>query len=53
MEHPVARIRCSVGVTAHNEAANTGALLDALVNQHLYQAEISEITPRARGLAAA
>ncbi len=49
MEHPVRRIRCSVGVTAHNEAANIGALLDALINQHLYQVEISEIIVVASG----
>ena len=49
MEHPASRIRCSVGVTAHNEAANIGALLDALINQHLYQAEISEIIVVASG----
>ena len=37
------RIRCSIGVTAYNEEENIGALLDALMEQHLYQVEISEI----------
>jgi len=49
VEHPVARIRCSVGVTAHNEAVNIGALLNALIQQHLHQVEISEIIVVASG----
>jgi cellulose synthase/poly-beta-1,6-N-acetylglucosamine synthase-like glycosyltransferase len=47
LERP--RIRCSVGVTAYNEAANIGALLAALLSQHLYDVEISEIIVVASG----
>ncbi len=43
------RIRCSVGVTAYNEEANIGSLLDALINQHLYEVEITEIIVVASG----
>jgi len=43
------RIRCSVGVTAYNEEANIGALLDALIAQHLFLVEISEIIVVASG----
>lgn len=34
---------CSVGITAYNEEANIGRLLDALLSQLLRQVEISEI----------
>ncbi|HAN40919.1 MAG TPA: hypothetical protein DCQ12_03235 [Candidatus Cloacimonas sp.] len=37
------KITCSVGVFAHNEAANIGALLDALIRQKLKKAEIMQI----------
>lgn len=37
------KITCSVGVFAHNEAANIGALLDALIRQKLKKAEIRQI----------
>lgn len=37
------RIRCSIGVTAYNEEENIGALLEALLDQHLHQVEIVEI----------
>jgi biofilm PGA synthesis N-glycosyltransferase PgaC len=43
------RIRCSVGVIAHNEEANIGALLDALLDQHLHRVEIAEIFVVASG----
>lgn len=43
------KIRCSVGVTAYNEEANIGKLLDAMVRQHLHQVEISEIIVVASG----
>jgi len=45
--HP--KLRCSVGVTAYNEEANIGHLLDALLNQHLYDVEITEIIVVASG----
>ena len=37
------KITCSVGVFAHNEAANIASLLDALIRQRLNKAEISQI----------
>ncbi len=40
---------CSVGVTAYNEEANIGRLLEALRNQHLRQVTISEIIVVASG----
>lgn len=43
------RIRCSIGVTAHNEEANIGELLTALRNQLLHEVEISEIIVVASG----
>ena len=36
-------IRCSVGVTAYNEEENIGPLMQALLDQHVHQAEIVEI----------
>ena len=42
-------IRCSVGVTAHNEEANIGQLLQALRTQRLHQVHISEIIVIASG----
>ncbi len=48
MEHRP-KLRCSVGVTAYNEEANIGPLLDALLNQHLHDVEISEIIVIASG----
>ncbi len=41
--HELAKIHCSVGVTAYNEEANIGQLLAALADQHLHQVEIDEI----------
>ncbi len=43
------KLRCSVGITAHNEEANIGALLDAMISQRLYNVEISEIIVVASG----
>ncbi len=37
------KIRCSVGITAYNEEANIGPLLQALLDQHLHRVEIVEI----------
>ncbi len=36
-------IRCSVCITAYNEEANIGKILDAMINQHLHEVEITEI----------
>ena len=41
--HDLPKIRCSVGVTAYNEEANIGPLLEALSDQHLHEVEIVEI----------
>jgi cellulose synthase/poly-beta-1,6-N-acetylglucosamine synthase-like glycosyltransferase len=43
------RIRCSVGITAYNEEANIGRLLQAVIDQRLYEVEISEIIVVASG----
>lgn len=37
------KLVCSVGVTAYNEEENIGALLEALLDQHLHRVEIAEI----------
>ncbi len=42
-------IRCSVGVTAHNEEANIGKLLQSLTEQELRNVEIAEIIVVASG----
>jgi cellulose synthase/poly-beta-1,6-N-acetylglucosamine synthase-like glycosyltransferase len=42
-------IKCSVGITAYNEEANIGRLLDAILSQRLYEVEISEIIVVASG----
>jgi poly-beta-1,6-N-acetyl-D-glucosamine synthase len=44
-----ATLRCSVGVTAYNEEANIGPLLDALLSQHLYKVVMTEIIVIASG----
>ena len=49
MDQTSKTIRCSVGITAYNEEANIGALLDALLNQYLNRVEISEIIVVASG----
>ncbi len=43
------KIRCSVGITAYNEEANIGRLLRAMIDQRLYEAEITEIIVVASG----
>src|SRR5512139_935084 len=43
------RIRCSVGITAHNEEANIGRLLKAILDQTLHEVEITEIIVVASG----
>jgi biofilm PGA synthesis N-glycosyltransferase PgaC len=43
------RIKCSVGITAYNEEANIGRLLQAMIDQRLYEAEITEIIVVASG----
>lgn len=43
MEHEKPKLRCSVGITAYNEEANIGRLLDALLAQHLREVDITEI----------
>lgn len=42
-------IRCSVGITAHNEEANIGKLLAAMLAQKLQTVEITEIVVVASG----
>lgn len=43
------RIKCSVGITAHNEEANIGQILKAMLEQRLFLVEISEIIVVASG----
>jgi biofilm PGA synthesis N-glycosyltransferase PgaC len=43
------KIRCSVGITAYNEEANIGQLLEAILDQRLYEVEITEILVVASG----
>ena len=42
-------IRCSVGITAHNEEANIGQILQAMLEQRLLHVEITEIIVVASG----
>lgn len=49
MEQSNPVIQCSVGVTAYNEEANIGRLLDALLAQHLREVDIVEIIVVASG----
>jgi poly-beta-1,6-N-acetyl-D-glucosamine synthase len=42
-------IRCSVGITAYNEEANIGKLLDAMLAQKLESVEVTEIIVVASG----
>jgi len=37
------KLRCAVCLTAYNEEVNIGTLLDAMLDQHLHEVEISEI----------
>ena len=43
------KMKCSVGITAYNEEANIGQLLQAMLDQRLYSVEISEIIVVASG----
>jgi biofilm PGA synthesis N-glycosyltransferase PgaC len=43
------KIKCSVGITAYNEEANIGRLLQAILNQRLYEVQITEIIVVASG----
>ena len=43
------KMKCSVGITAYNEEANIGQLLQAVLDQRLYSVEISEIIVVASG----
>lgn len=43
------KIRCSVGITAYNEEANIGRLLQTVLDQRLYDVEITEIIVVASG----
>ncbi len=43
------KIKCSVGITAYNEEANIGQLLQAMLDQRLYGVAISEIIVVASG----
>lgn len=42
-------IKCSIGITAHNEEANIAKILEAMLNQRLHRVEISEIIVVASG----
>ncbi|MBN1220339.1 MAG: glycosyltransferase [Anaerolineae bacterium] len=42
-------IKCSVGITAHNEEANIAHILEAMMNQRLHLVEISQIIVVASG----
>jgi biofilm PGA synthesis N-glycosyltransferase PgaC len=43
------KIKCTVGITAYNEEANIGRLLQAMLDQRLYEVEISQIIVVASG----
>ncbi|MCS6844922.1 MAG: glycosyltransferase [Caldilineales bacterium] len=47
--HSRPKLRCSVGITAYNEEDNIGALLQAMLDQHLHDVEITEIVVVASG----
>ncbi len=49
MEEIAKPIRCSLGITAHNDEANIGQLLDAIHRQRLHQVVIVEIIVVASG----
>ena len=49
MIQPRPILRCSVGITAYNEEDNIAPLLDAMLDQHLHDVEISEIIVVASG----
>lgn len=43
------KIKCSIGITAHNEEANIAQILQAMLSQRLHAVEISEIIVVASG----
>jgi len=43
------KLKCSLGITAYNEEANIGRLLRAIMDQRLYEVEITEIIVVASG----
>ncbi len=43
------KIKCSVGITAHNEEANMAQILEAMINQRLFVVDITEIIVVASG----
>ncbi len=43
------KIKCSVGITAHNEEANMAQILEAMLNQRLFVVDITEIIVVASG----
>jgi len=45
----VEKVKCSVGITAHNEEANIAKILDAMLNQRVYLVDITEIIVVASG----
>ena len=49
MDDVLETIKCSVGITAHNEEANIGRLLQVMLDQHLHEVEITEIIVVASG----
>jgi cellulose synthase/poly-beta-1,6-N-acetylglucosamine synthase-like glycosyltransferase len=49
VDHSDEKIKCSVGITAYNEEANIGQLLQAMLDQRVYSVEISEIIVVASG----
>lgn len=49
MTEPDEKIRCSVGITAHNEEANIAQILEAMLSQRLYQVDVTEIIVVASG----
>lgn len=49
IEHKQSTIKCSVGITAHNEEANIAQIIEAIRNQRLHTVEIIEIIVVASG----
>jgi len=45
----VTKIKCSVGITAHNEEANMAQILEAMITQRLFMVDIAEIIVVASG----
>ncbi len=49
MSEPLETLKCSVGITAHNEEANIAQILEAVIKQRLHLVEITEIIVVASG----